>query len=293
MSVLFYEAQRSGYLPSDNRFDWRGDSALTDGQDVGLDLTGGYYDGQTDYARAAIRWGAEYFLKAHTSPTELWGQVGDGDIDHANWGRPEDMTEYRPSAKIDANNPGSDLAGETAAALAAASIVFSSVDSTFSSNCLQAAKELYELADNYRGNYNNAIPGSTNFYPSSAYVDELAWGALWLYRATYDTSYKDKASQYVDEYGILSNYTGFDWNNKYPGIMALGAEVDGDTKYYSALWGYAYYVRNSIPRTPQGLIFFTEWGSLRLASNTAFILFRRGYSLFRFDDAECAIRALA
>ena len=34
------------------------------------------------------------------------------------------MNIARPSFKIDANNPGSDLAGETAAALAAASLPF-------------------------------------------------------------------------------------------------------------------------------------------------------------------------
>lgn len=45
MSLLFYEAQRSGELPEDQRIQWRGDSALTDGQDNGVDLTGGYYDG--------------------------------------------------------------------------------------------------------------------------------------------------------------------------------------------------------------------------------------------------------
>ena len=44
-SLLFYEAQRSGDLPDDNRIEWRKDSALTDGDDVGVDLTGGYYDG--------------------------------------------------------------------------------------------------------------------------------------------------------------------------------------------------------------------------------------------------------
>ena len=38
-SLLFYEAQRSGPLPADNRIDWRGDSAL---EDVPV---GGYYDG--------------------------------------------------------------------------------------------------------------------------------------------------------------------------------------------------------------------------------------------------------
>src|SRR5438105_475822 len=43
-SLYFYEAQRSGKLPSDNRVSWRHDSALTDGEDVGVDLTGGYYD---------------------------------------------------------------------------------------------------------------------------------------------------------------------------------------------------------------------------------------------------------
>ena len=43
-SMLFYESQRSGKLPADNRVAWRGDSDLTDGADHGLDLTGGYHD---------------------------------------------------------------------------------------------------------------------------------------------------------------------------------------------------------------------------------------------------------
>ena len=39
-SMLFYEAQRSGPLPADNRVPWRGDSALSDA------VVGGYYDGK-------------------------------------------------------------------------------------------------------------------------------------------------------------------------------------------------------------------------------------------------------
>ena len=39
-SFLFYEAQRSGVLPADNRVPWRGDSALDDV------IVGGYYDGK-------------------------------------------------------------------------------------------------------------------------------------------------------------------------------------------------------------------------------------------------------
>lgn len=44
-SLLFYEAQRSGKLPKNNRISWRGDSALYDRGSNGEDLTGGYYDG--------------------------------------------------------------------------------------------------------------------------------------------------------------------------------------------------------------------------------------------------------
>lgn len=44
--MLFYEAERSGYLPGDNRIAYRGDSATADGSDVGLQLDGGWYDGQ-------------------------------------------------------------------------------------------------------------------------------------------------------------------------------------------------------------------------------------------------------
>ena len=51
-------------------------------------------------------------------------QVGDGDTDHYCWQRPEDMTTSRQAYKVDRDHPGSDVAGETAAAMAAASIVF-------------------------------------------------------------------------------------------------------------------------------------------------------------------------
>jgi len=45
-SIMFYEAQRSGRLPDNNRIPWRGDSALNDRGNNGEDLTGGWYDGK-------------------------------------------------------------------------------------------------------------------------------------------------------------------------------------------------------------------------------------------------------
>lgn len=47
LSLMFYEAQRSGHLPADNRIPWRADSATTDKGQNGEDLSGGYYDGNT------------------------------------------------------------------------------------------------------------------------------------------------------------------------------------------------------------------------------------------------------
>lgn len=37
-AILFYEAQRSGKLPADQRVKWRGDSALKDGFSEGVSL---------------------------------------------------------------------------------------------------------------------------------------------------------------------------------------------------------------------------------------------------------------
>ena len=51
-------------------------------------------------------------------------QAGDGYADHAYWGRPEQMTMHRPSYAVTASLPGSDIAGETAAAMAVGAIVF-------------------------------------------------------------------------------------------------------------------------------------------------------------------------
>jgi len=45
-SILFYEAQRSGKLPANNRIPYRGDSALGDKGLSNEDLSGGWYDGK-------------------------------------------------------------------------------------------------------------------------------------------------------------------------------------------------------------------------------------------------------
>ncbi|KAJ6426469.1 hypothetical protein OIU84_022130 [Salix udensis] len=148
-SILFFEAQRSGYLPHDQRVTWRSNSGLNDGKASGLDLVGGYYDagrqceicGELGHAMNAVKWGSDYLIKAHPQPDVLYGEVGDGNTDHYCWQRPEDMTTDRRAYKIDPSNPGSDLAGETAAAMAAASIVFRRSNPSYANELLTHARQ--------------------------------------------------------------------------------------------------------------------------------------------------------
>ncbi|KAJ8624530.1 hypothetical protein MRB53_033060 [Persea americana] len=65
-------------------------------------------------------------------------------VDHACWERPEDMDTPRSVFKIEKNNPRSDVAAETAAALATASLVFRRSDPSYSKLLLKTAIRLKE-----------------------------------------------------------------------------------------------------------------------------------------------------
>jgi hypothetical protein len=69
-------------------------------------------------------------------------QVGDGDSDHLCWERAEDMSTPRTAFKINMTHPGSEVAGETAAALAAASKAFRPYDSMYADLLLLHAKQV-------------------------------------------------------------------------------------------------------------------------------------------------------
>lgn len=69
-------------------------------------------------------------------------QVGDGDSDHLCWQRPEDMTTSRQCYAISPDRPGSDLAGETAAGMAAASIAFRSSNPSYADELLFHARQV-------------------------------------------------------------------------------------------------------------------------------------------------------
>ncbi|ERM96788.1 hypothetical protein AMTR_s02175p00005920, partial [Amborella trichopoda] len=235
-----------------NPISWRGDSALDDGKEVTLDLSKGMYDAGDhmkfgfpmaftgtvlswtileygDQMKAAqhltpaidsLKWITDYLVNAHPSENVLYIQVGNPKDDHACWERPEDMKEKRPLTQVNTSTPGTEVAAETAAALASASLVFKSSDSAYSSLLLKHAEQLFHFADAFRASYSLSIPEVQQFYNSTGYKDELLWAAAWLYHATQDQTYLNYVTvengQAFAEWG---DPTWFSWDNKLAGTQ--------------------------------------------------------------------------
>ncbi|KAK4409721.1 Endoglucanase 8 [Sesamum angolense] len=179
--------------------------------------------GELGNAVRAVKWGTDYLLKASAHDGVVYVQVGDPLSDHNCWERPEDMDTLRTAYRIDANHPGSDVAGETAAALAAASIVFRSRDPSYSRLLLNRAIKVFEFADRHRGAYSSSLRYAVcPFYCDvNGYQDELLWGAAWLHKASRRREYREyivrnevvlRAGDTINEFG---------WDNKHAGINVL------------------------------------------------------------------------
>lgn len=135
--------------------------------------------------------------------------------------RPEDETLPRPSLKLDPTLPGSEVAAETAAAMAAASMVFRHTDPTYADLLVTHARQLFNFSDGYRASYSLTIPAVQAFYNSTGYGDELLWGATWLYYATGDNTYLAYVTgvegESFAEWGVFPSW--FSWDNKRPAVQ--------------------------------------------------------------------------
>nr|QSH74826.1 endoglucanase 10 [Abelmoschus esculentus] len=215
-------------------------------------------------------------------------RLGDPEVDHKCWERPEDMKEKRPLTQVNESVPGTEVAAETAAAMASASLVFKTVDSTYASTLLRHAKQLFSFADNNRGSYSENIPEVATYYNSTGYGDELLWAASWLYHATGNQSY---LGYLTGENGKLfaqwGSPTWFSWDNKNAGtqvllsrLTLLGAKrATGDSgleNYRKSAEGVMCGLLPKSPsatssRTESGLIWVSEWNSLQYPVASAFL----------------------
>ncbi|XP_058781107.1 endoglucanase 16-like [Vicia villosa] len=305
-SLIFLEAQRSGKLPPNNRVPWRGDSAVNDGKLANVDLSGGYYDAgdnvkyglpmaftvtslswaaifykteleSTNEMRNihdAIKWGTDYFLKCSSRRNRLYVEVGDPVDDHNCWAPPEKMKTKRSVKVIDTNTPGSEIAAETSAAMAASSIVFRHIDRRYARRLLNKAKLLFEFAKSHRATYDGECP----FYCSySGYNDELMWAATWLYMATKKPIYM----KYIQEEAISASVSEFSWDLKYAGVQVLltqlhfegqkGLEtfkLHGENYICSVLPESPYH---QITLSPGGFIHMRDGANTQYATSTSYL----------------------
>ncbi|PSR99599.1 Endoglucanase [Actinidia chinensis var. chinensis] len=317
VAMQFFDIQKSGKLVN-NKISWRGDSALKDGSEAKLDLSKGMYDAgdhikfgfpmtftatvlswaileygdqmqtvnQLQPAQDSLKWITDFFINAHPSENVLFIQVGDPEADHKCWDRPETMTEKRPLTHVNTSFPGTEVAAETAAAMASASLVFKSIDSAYSSELLKHARQLFTFADENRGSYSKSIPEVQKYYNSTGYGDELLWAASWLYHATGDESYfKYVTGKNGKSFANWGSPTWFSWDDKRPGTQVLlsrlsffgsNGKSENIQKYRETAEAVMCGLLPKSPtatssRTENGLIWVSEWNALQHPVASAFL----------------------
>ncbi|CAN7130379.1 unnamed protein product [Brassica rapa subsp. narinosa] len=317
LALQFFDIQKSGKLVN-NTIPWRGDSGLKDGSEANLDLSKGLYDAGDhikfgfpmaftatvlswsileyadqmdavnllDPAKESLKWTTDYFVKAHPSDNVLYIQVGDPEVDHPCWERPETMKGKRPVIKIDADTPGTEVAAETAAAMASASLVFKDSDPRYSATLLKHARQLFDFADSKRGLYSVNIPEVQKFYNSTGYGDELLWAASWLYHATEEKTYLDYVTKHGNEFARFGNPTWFSWDDKLAGTQVLLSRLLFFKKDLSGSKALASYRGTAkavmcglLPKSPtatasrsnSGLVLVSDWNPLQQSVSAAFL----------------------
>eukprot|EP01118_Nematostelium_gracile_P006608 TRINITY_DN2124_c0_g1_i1.p1 TRINITY_DN2124_c0_g1~~TRINITY_DN2124_c0_g1_i1.p1 ORF type:complete len:909 (+),score=181.69 TRINITY_DN2124_c0_g1_i1:72-2798(+) len=232
--------------------------------------------GEITYLRDALKWAARYFINIHPEPNKLIGQVGNSVTDSQYCGPSEYFNLTRDVYWLTENNPGSEVAAETAAALASGSIVMNWTDPTLANEMLTHAIQLYQFAKYFNGSVSKSIPDSALSYASSGFSDELAWAAAWLYKATMNVTYLYDAERYHTECCIFYAGYGYTYDEKNVALNVLLSQLTTKRKF--TVLAKTYFDQwlpgndRVIYHTKYGLGYRSEWGTFRYSVNTAFLM---------------------
>jgi hypothetical protein len=309
-AILFYDANKCGKdVAADNVFNWRSACHTTDGSNVGKDLEGGYHDagdhikfgitqgyaasilgwslyefrdshdasGTTTKLLSTLKYFTDFFIKSRVSATKYAYHVGDTS-DHDYWGPPELQTGSRTNVFYmgDGGDAAADVCGLYSGALTLMYLNYKSIDEAYANKCLEISKELYALGKK-RGGCGNAI----GFYTSSAWQDDMAWAAIWLYVVEKNNSYLTDVQTFLPNAG--TNWTVC-WNDMKLAVACVVAAVTGNEKYKNDVSSNISYWISSVPTSNGGLKFLVDWGTMRYtAAESMLALVYYKY----FKDEKC------
>lgn len=229
-----------------------------------------------------VKWATDYLLKAHLDSATLVTQIGDKS-DHENGTTCPTMSRYAAverggqprkvwfgDSSDDPSRVKADVLGITAAALALMGVVYEEFDLEYADRCITHALQLYATAKARPGN--TLEPPGQSFYQDNSFLDDLLCGAVELYRATSDRRFLEEAisaSEQLGDHGWVVEWA------QHSDLCRHSLAIVGEEGRRAALpdWGKAisrYFTKVSKEELTRGLAYFNDWGSLRLALNSAF-----------------------
>lgn len=323
-SMFFYEVQQAGILPNWNEVTWRDDSFENDvvaggwfdaGDHLKFALTNAYSAtllgwGLIEYRDAVkksgleelylnnLKWGLDYVVGCDLGD-EIVYMIGEGAFDHVWWGSAEVyMRKYILKGGEDPRPyytcKDSCIEAQMACALATGYILFKDSDPALAEKYLDHAKDLFKRADAEKIIGEDTAEHS--YYKPTTFYDDLLFAANWLYKATGEQSYLDKAESYIPNLGKEEQSTemkfswGHCWDDTMQGALLLYAQNTGEAQWSEQVkkhleyWTTGYGGKR-VQYTPDGLAWLFQWGSLRHATTTAFLAEVASDTIFK-DNAD-------
>jgi endoglucanase len=161
-------------------------------------------------------------------------------------------------------------------------------DQAVSAKYLRAAQMAFDFGARYPGLYSESIRDADAFYHSSTQHDDMALGAVWLFRATDNGTYLKLARSYFAK-SLKSDGLGWpahDWDGQqYMTAVLLSAlDAGGGTQARASYRKVVDKMRaawlaggnGEVKRTPKGLMWLAPWGALRHNGNAQFVLLLNG-----------------
>jgi len=263
--------------------------------------------GQLQEGIDTLAHGADFIVKGFDENSErLVAQVGKSSLDFVYYGNPENYSTFlkqmnvakRDVFYVTPSSPGAEILADSASALALASIAIEQSNPAKSAVYESTAIKLFALAEKYPVSYMDspALADTAKLYPSTDFTDEMAFAAIWLFNATGDYTYLTKARNWYKEECFKYPGWAYSWDDKCPALHVLLSYYDfqgtkGDRDLYEER-AKGYFNEwlpgrsRIIPHTPLGLAFRNRWGSLRYASNTAFLAFAYAKTLTDIQPPE-------